>query len=77
MLFSGSGAACGLGAFRLLGRWLFEAIVEIAIQGTGHLVLRVPRPHSKPSGTAANLAGPCLWAILITAAFRLWHATPT
>ncbi len=62
------------GVFRFLASLFTDLVIEVAIQGTGYLLLRLLRPRSEPSEAAATLAGLCVWAILIGSALRLWHA---
>ncbi|SEL78436.1 hypothetical protein SAMN05428989_2507 [Pseudoxanthomonas sp. GM95] len=62
------------GLFRLLA-WLFmDLVFETVIQGTGALVLRMLRPHTEPSETAATVAGLCAWALLVGLGIVLWQA---
>ncbi|WDS37368.1 hypothetical protein [Pseudoxanthomonas sp.] len=63
------------GVFRFFGRMLVEVVVEIAIKGTGYVVLGSLRPRAEPSETAATVTGLCLWVLLIGIGIGLWHAS--
>jgi hypothetical protein len=63
------------GAFRFFGRMFVELVVEIAIKGTGHVVLGGLRPRSAPSEAAATVTGLCIWAVLIGVGAGLWYAS--
>jgi len=62
------------GALRLIWWLLSDLLLEVLIKGTGYLVLRWLRPGSKPSESAATVAGLCAWAVLGGIGFWLWHA---
>ncbi len=60
-----AGEAVG-GVLRVAGRILFELIVELAIKGMGHVLIRILRPKSEPGEMACALVGLLFWALLIT-----------
>ena len=61
------------GAFRFIGRILFEVVVEFLIQGAGHVILRTVRPKSEPSETASTFVGLALWATVIVLGWFLYR----
>jgi hypothetical protein len=67
-----AGEALG-GVFRFVGRLLFEVVVEVLIQGTGHVILRTVRPKSEPGETACTLVGLLFWATVIVLGWFLYR----
>ncbi|MBN6150492.1 hypothetical protein JR065_09075 [Xanthomonas sp. AmX2] len=61
------------GALRWFGRVVVELVFEIAIQGSGHLVLKALRPHREPGETAAAIVGLLVWLVLGAGAFWLYR----
>lgn len=57
---------------RFIARLLFEGVVELLLQGTGRLLLRLFRPRSEPGDTACALTGLAFWLAVVAAA--LWLA---
>ncbi len=67
-----AGEALG-GVFRFIGRLLFEVVVELLIQGAGHVILRTVRPKSEPSETACTLVGLVFWATVIVLGWLVYQ----
>jgi hypothetical protein len=67
-----AGEALG-GVFRFVGRLLFEVVVEVLIQGTGHVILRTVRSKSEPGETACTLVGLLFWATVIVLGWFLYR----
>lgn len=67
-----AGEALG-GVLRFIGRLLFEVVVEVLIQGTGHVILRTVRPKSEPGETACTLVGLVFWATVIVLGWFLYR----
>lgn len=71
-----AGEALG-GVLRVVGRFLFEIIVEVLLQGTGLVVIRLVRPRSEPGEVACTIVGLLFWACVGTAGFLLYRALAT
>ena len=56
-----AGEALG-GMLRVIGRFLFEVVVEVMVRGTGQVLIRIVRPGSEPGDTASSIAGLVFWA---------------
>lgn len=61
------------GALRWLGRMVIELVFELAIQGSGHVVLKTLRPHHEPGETASVIVGTLVWLMLGAGAFWLYR----
>lgn len=62
------------GAARVIGRVLFELVVEVMIRGTGHVLSRAIRPASEPGDTASAIAGVVFWATVGAGGFFVYRA---
>ena len=58
---------------RLVGRMLVEVVFELVIQGAGYLLLRLFRPHSKPSDEACAIVGLLFWLTAIVVGLGLYR----
>ncbi len=59
------------GAFRVVGRVLFEVVFDILLKGTGHVVIRLFRPGKEPGEETCALVGLLVWDAIAVGAFLL------
>lgn len=69
-----AGEAVG-GVLRLVGRFLFEIIFELLIQGLGYVVIRVFRPGHEPGPGACAVVGLLCWGSLFAGGYFVYRAT--
>lgn len=62
------------GMLRFAGQVVFEFVVELLIQGLGHVVIRTVRPGSDPGPTASFFVGLLCWAALLYGGYLLFRA---
>ncbi len=69
-----AGEALG-GVLRVIGRLLFELVVEVMVHGTGRVLIRIVRPGSEPGGTASAIAGVVFWAAVGAGGYFIYRAS--
>jgi len=58
----------------LVGAFLSEVVLELAIKGPGYLIARGIKSNVDPDGGWAVLAGLTFWAVIGTAGFLVYRA---
>lgn len=71
-----AGEALG-GVIRFVGRVFVEFVLELLIQGTGGVVLKLLRPRHEPGETAAAIVGLVVWLVVAAVGYGLHAASST
>lgn len=69
-----AGEALG-GVVRVVGRVLFEVIVEFVIQGAGYVLVRPFRSKTEPDDTVCTFVGVIFWVAVGAGSYLAYRAT--